>query len=447
MGGINITIQPGYYRSPNPETVIIVACNDSQTRCLGGVGYTNCEDIYSGPVCLQCNTEGGYISNDEGECSHCYSFQTLVTFVVLIYLSAIVYQGILVVNAYRGAKVANEYYNSTSEQQSRSNYKIRISSHSFMIIFSTFAQIASILSEKDTALFKQYTGITSILANTTQQALLSLKCLIHLRWDDPFDSIEVQLLIVVFVPLIKIAAVIAFEFLNYICCRKTTREKSIVRIGTISVVIIFLEQPGIIGFLGNYLSCNQLDPNMDTKYITTSNNIECYTPQYTHVRNTIIIPALMFWGVVVPFGIVLVLKLNQSKLYTSKNFQTVLGHLYLSYSQKAYYWGILLLIVRMSVFIVDALLTQYQEIKILILLFFFHVYLKFHFKVTPYFSKSLQQAEKLTIYVYVTILTLQLFQLVISIDKLNTTLSALMMVLKILMDVYILFHVFFHPYK
>ena len=182
---------------------------------------------------------------------------------------------------------------------------------------------------------------------------------------------------------------------------------------------------------------------MDTKYITTFNNIECYTPQYTHIRNTIIIPALMFWGVIVPFGMMLLLKLNQKRLFTSKNFQTAMGHLYLSYSQKAYYWGILLFIVRMSVFIIDALLTQEQEIKILILIFFFHVYLKFYFKVTPYFSKSLNQIEKLTIYVYVAILTLQLFQSVIIIERLNTALSVSMMVLKILMDVYILFHVFF----
>ncbi len=52
MGGNSIMLQEGYYRSlSSNESLLIVPCNDSGSRCVGGF-ENNCSEMFSGPVCL-----------------------------------------------------------------------------------------------------------------------------------------------------------------------------------------------------------------------------------------------------------------------------------------------------------------------------------------------------------------------------------------------------------
>ena len=442
LGGANILIEPGYYRSPITESLVMVACNDSGgLRCFGGTENT-CDKVFTGPACLQCNWEEGYLASESGECSKCYSQKILISVVVLILVGSTLYQIILVMAAYRKGVISR---NSNKEStKSMDNLSNSLQPGNLMIIFTTFSQITSILSDNDSGFFKNYTGVTSTIGNTSQQIMVSLKCLIYLNVVNPMNSFKVQLLFMVFSPIIKLALLCLFEVIkNLIWTKPNARRHSLIRIGTAAVILIFLEQPGIIGFLGDYLTCSRLDPNIDAQYIVKSNIIECGTPEYNHIKNIIVIPALLFWAFLVPAGLFIAMRINRKRLYESQLLEIVLGHLYTSYKQKAFYWGLLLFVIRMSLFIFNALFTQNQMVKNLILLGFFHIYYKFYSKIEPYENESLHRAEKLTIFAYKIILLMQLFQSSITTQWIHTGLSIGIVSMIVYTDAYILFRVFY----
>ena len=444
LGGANILIDPGYYRSLINDSLKMVACNDSGGyRCQGGI-ENNCTEKFTGPACLQCNWDKEYLPSDSGECSKCLSQRILIFVVVLILIGSTLYQILLMMAAYRKGRVILSHNQSSSSRSPDNQPVSMIRPGAFMIIFATFSQITSILADNDSGVFKHYTGVTSSIANTSQQIMVSLKCLIYFNMTNPLESMKVQLLFMVFSPIIKLALLIIFESIkNLFCSTSNARTRSLTRIGTATVVLIFLEQPGIIGFLGNYLTCRRLDPHANAEYIVRSNNIECGTPEYNYIRNIIVIPAFLFWAFLLPAGLFIILRINRERLYVSENLQIILGHLYTSYKQKAFYWGLLLFVMRMGIFIFNALLTKNQTMKNLILLVFFHLYFKFYSKVKPYENESLHQAEKLTIFSYNAILILLLFQSYIDIEWIQTVLSTGIIIITTYTNYYILFRVFY----
>ena len=504
-GGANITVIPGYYRSiANNSILNIVPCNDSGKRCLGGDGQTKCDETYTGIACLQCNSQKEYYSAGKGgTCTTCYDEDKLKTFSALLLLSSILYQIFMVVVTYKeNKKVHKEYLEKKKleESESLSNLEVqgtgtiiatvaelpqqdqqrqqlqeavrrkkqesqtKLSPGAFIVIFTTFSQIISVLSDFDIGTANTLMNVSVWVGNPNVQAVFSLQCLYLTRNSDLFEALKFDILLYVFSPIVKIILALFFESLRRFfsllvwknrsskqrqrqsrhddCAerraveeeakdsseneiqsnlnrtmgpttplRTSKRNKSFTRIGAVAIVLFLLEQPGIIAKLCQYLTCTKLDPYASQYYIKSQNSIECYTDQYNSFLYSAIVPALIFWAFLVPFAIFLVLYKKRKSLSESKALRIIFGNFYNAYTKKAFYWGIVVMIFKMSIFILDSVVASSEYTKGIVFMLVIHLYFLLFKRSPPYDSKPLNRGEKYCSFSYMMVLTMVLLRM------------------------------------
>mgnify|MGYP000853260935 CR=1 FL=1 len=213
----------------------------------------------------------------------------------------------------------------------------------FLVIFSAYTQIISVVANVDENTISLLLTATDVVGNPYTQIMFSLQCLYLLRIPDLFKGLQFQVLLHVFSPLIKISIVMLFEFLRNLIWKDPAglgKQKSLVRIGAVTVVLILLQQPGIIGVLCKYLTCWQLDPFVNRHYIKAFNSIQCHTERYNLFKSTVVVPALTFWALLIPSGIFVILYKMRRKLFVSESLRIIFGNFYNSYDERSYYWGV-----------------------------------------------------------------------------------------------------------
>ena len=409
-GGNSIEINSSFYRSPsNMTSLVMVPCNDSSKRCLGGYENT-CADPFSGPVCLQCNLEKDYLSSGkEASCNFCYEKEKLIAISVALLAASIVYQIIMVVVTF------NENKNTHSQYSIDQTQSTELKPGAFLVIFSTFLQISSIFSAFDEGgVLTSLMAITDNAANSNAQATASLQCLYKLYNPDPFKGVSFQVLVYTLSPIVKVIAVIPFELIRCLVWRDKeglSKKKSLMRLGSIAVVLILLEQPRIIGVLSGYLSCTKLDPFVEDYYIKGHSTVQCYTEEYNFFAKAVVLPSLIFWAVLVPLAIFfsLFMKKRKKDLFKSESFSIVFGNLYNPYSANAYYWGLVVIVFKMAFYILNSVLRTSSMLKCLIFMVLIHIYYLLFKRNPPYKNKYLMAAEKYCVLAYMTMLTLILF--------------------------------------
>ena len=182
-----------------------------------------------------------------------------------------------------------------NQQNSQQQQHQNLNPGAFIVIFTTFCQISSILSNFDVGIASNLISISVAVGNSDIQAVFSLQCLYRLitpdsdNDDDLLEGIQFETLIYVISPLAKIIHAIIFELLRSVilcglnCLKRHNNNRAstetkygvFTRIGAISVVLFLLEQPAIIANLTQYLTCTKLDPYAPQYYIKSRNNIEC----------------------------------------------------------------------------------------------------------------------------------------------------------------------------
>ena len=211
-----------------------------------------------------------------------------------------------------------------------------------MVIFTTFIQIFQVFASIGLGSAIAALDTPQTVANPSKTVLSSLKCMLFTMTSSPLGELQLEVLLYVFSPIIKLLFAALYELARMIYKNFSEPKKDIaVRLGTAAVVLTLLEQPNIIGVLAN--SCDKLDPYLEDKFVKVPNTVQCYTPEYTHCRNVAVIPAFVFWGILVPFTLFYVLYKKRKLLATSERLFTVFGHLYKPYTEKAFYWGIFLI--------------------------------------------------------------------------------------------------------
>lgn len=442
QGGSIIYVEPGYWRTPiNDDNLTLVNCNDSQTRCLGG--YLNlslrnqsfCSKEFDGVRCSQCNIQNNFLPVGDTKCTECASKKELIIAGVLLLIASLALQAIIIISTWRSNM---KIY--TTTRQSEGAYTL--TAGAFMVIVTTFTQILSIISSFQTGYFTEIVGLSINVGNPNKKVLFSMRCLFYAIYNDPFEALKFETYIFVFSPCIKLVGYLIFEILIYfvrgkkkgvenrdlanesaiaiannsssriehneIVTRKVpvtentrddsqaNRRRNIwIRLGAVAVGLIVLEQPGIVGNLCDYLVCTNLDPYDEARYIKSFNTIQCESDSYIRFRNTMIIPALTIWAFIVPAAIYGVLRYNQKKLYRSKEHRLVFGTFYNNYSKKTYYWGVLLIIYKTTIFVFDSVLDMTVGAKALLLMLFAYAYYVLLKAAMPHNHKKLHDADQI----------------------------------------------------
>ncbi len=449
QGDGKVIIQPGYYRSQNPSSLIILSCNDSGTRCLGGPNNT-CSEGYTGPFCLQCDYENNYVTDSKGNCGVCDINPRLYALGFFYLLGEILYELLLLVISFKkNKKIHSELQrerNSPGKPKKNitgSNPPGKPKPAQLMVIFTTFTQIFSIFASFGLQITSEVINIPQIIGNPNKQAFQSLKCLFYSRASTPLQELQLEILLYVFSPIIKIGFVFIFEVIRMIIIKfsKPKVKRAAVRLGTVAIVLTILEQPNIIGALSNYLSCNTLDPYDDSKFVKLPNSVECFTPEYNHFRNIAVIPALVFWGIAVPLTIFLLLYKNRKILVVSEDLFTIFGHLCRGYVQEAYYWGIVIIVFKMLIFTLNSLLAVPDTVKCMIFLVLVQIYYEILVRIPPYKKQFLFNAELSCVNTYRVTLMVITLKLSYRGEKMGIACDIVVLLAAIFTGTFILVHI------
>ena len=423
INGSQIILQEGHWRSAWNSTYV-VPCNDSGTRCSGGA-YQNCSEGFSGPVCLQCDTDNSYLADGPMRCLKCSSNKgSLIAIGALLLLALSSYQYFLVYTTYKENKKQYEEFIGTPNQESP------VRPGAFMVILTTYTQISSVIKKLSVGYLGELFGVSGAVGNPNQNVYFSVSCLYALITPDPFSMLKFKTILFVISPVAKLLVAFPFLLVGAIKNRKTVSIKRnlLMKVGLTATMLIILEQPGIIGVLCDYLACVKLDPYDSRRYVSSSPNIQCDTDDYNSFRKLFIIPCVAIWGAVIPLTFLLILYKNKARLESSEMLRVVFGSLYNNYSSQAYFWGIITMFFKICIFVLDSVITLDEFGKAAIFLLVIHPYF-FIFKYRdPHLSKDLHRAEKYAIMSFLWTLSFILLKTQVTGDAFSKVLDLLMTV-------------------
>lgn len=99
-------------------------------------------------------------------------------------------------------------------------------------------------------------------------------------------------------------------------------------------ILIILSLSSIINCLFEFLNCVKIDGK---EYVASSLNIVCESENYTHLRNTIVIPSFVFYLFVFPTSIFTFMFFNRKSLFSGDCLSKI-GFLLNGYKKNTYYW-------------------------------------------------------------------------------------------------------------
>ena len=171
--------------------------------------------------------------------------------------------------------------------------------------------------------------------------------------------------------------------------------------GVACTVIILIEQPSIIATLTSYLSCDSLLPGEDKLHLNSNRNISCESEDYKYFRNWVVIPGIVLWGAALPLSLFIVLFQKGKSAYKNKNMCLILGSLFVEFKPQRYYWGLLIMIFKVLIYIADTTLKLTIITKAMTIAQIMGIYYLMLFTMgNPYNDKRLFTCEKLAMVAY-----------------------------------------------
>lgn len=390
QGGSDLTVRLGYWRNSS-MSANVVPCNDSDTRCLGG-GPANCSEGFTGPACMQCDSELGYLAHGPVSCSQCPPKEQVIPLGTFLLLGLLAYQFFTVYSTFKfNKKLHVESQEETGTAPDRTG--------AYMVILATYSQVSSVISNLNVGYINDLFGISSAAGNPNKKIFFSVGCLYSIINSDPFAILKFKTMLFVVSPAAKVLLALPFLIIRGISKRKEENFKHnlIMKVGMVAVVFIILEQPGIIGALCDYLTCTRLDPYVETRYVSVQASVECGTGEYDSFRYVFVIPALAAWGFAIPLMLLFFLFKNKKHLNSSERLRIVFGGLYSNYTSETYYWGIIIIIFKITMFTLDSILDLSESGKSLVFLMLLHPYYILYKRKRPHLFDDLQRAEKFVI--------------------------------------------------
>ena len=368
MGGSDIEVMPGFWRSSEVSTSI-VTCPFPEA-CMGTY-ISQCKTGYQGPACQSCDGEAGYARSGANKCGICPSKekQYIISFIILI--GTIFYQLYLI----RAALLENlAFFESGANTIAKQNAKAQ---GQYTRLLTTYSQIISVILTfhlQYPALFsKSLQPASQAAGSPTSTIFASISCLLIDMGYNPEMISTYEVILAFSIPLLKMIIISVALFLFFTFCRKDMDPVIKRAYYLISIVcIILVEQPGLFKTLVGYLTCIQLD-DTGPYYLISDYGVQCDTPNYNLYRNYFVIPGLLAWGLFIPGGFFYLLYVRHRKGDLNNKFLRLnMGAIYNEYTDDAYYWGIVLMITKLMLMLVSALLynnTKTNAMTIFVVLY------------------------------------------------------------------------------
>ena len=393
-GGAVMDLTPGYWR-PSMFSENIVSCNDTGIRCLGGATGTECAVGLVGPVCLQCDYQNSWYSSDSGKCVFCPEGALDIVGSILYNVLYFAIQIVIIMSSYKE--------NMQIHKLVVQGEKIKIRPASFIRLLSSYSQILTVISQMQDDI-TQFLGYGQILANPYGQSFFSLSCALLKFGYTAFLAEKIKIVISLFSPIAKgliILIGLGIYKLYTVIKKKKQDVQTRVKIAVAISVIILLEQPSIVGNLASFFTCEELIPGSGQYYLYRNKAISCDSDQYKYFRYLFIVPGFLIWGVVIPLSIFLILYQHRKDLSKKTELRLSFGSLYNECTDRRYYWGLVIMILKLLVYVANSVLNVNFQTRAMTLAQLFVAYqLILTFSGNPYIDEDLFNHERLAFVAY-----------------------------------------------
>ena len=358
LGGYNISIDPGYWRSSN-TSINIYPCLNTQF-CLGGFDST-CFDGYTGPLCDVCVKN--FYKFGGTRCDNCLDNNPLGYILFgLFYLLMIFYVTFTI-------KKNIDSVNTVATL----NYEIPV----FLKIGMDYVQIISTVSLLN---IRWPQNFSSVL--TTSGSAGNLNSIMF-----PFECVLVRLPINSDVFYLKLFMGSIFAWFNFLFSAlvwlvymkikgKTMfyfKKEIIITI----IVVGFTLQPSIVNMYFTAINCIDIEGIF---YVKKQLTLKCWEGEHLNIFFYFVLPSLLLWSIILPLICFLYLKRN----IKSKDHATRGSLIYITKGVRSeyYYWEFVMMAKRYCVSMVSAFLISdlilATSIILLIIMFFslIQLYLK-----------------------------------------------------------------------
>lgn len=362
MGGFNISLNPGYWRS-NTSSIEIYECILSDV-CYGGY-ESSCRNGYTGPLCDVCIIDNKiqYYKFGGTTCDSCEN-ENPVGYVIFIlfYLVMIAYVVFTI----------KKNIDSVNAVETLS-YEIPV----FLKIGMDYVQVVSTISLLN---IKWPSTFSSFLS--TSGSAGNLNSIMF-----PFECVLAKLPIELNVFYLKIFLGSGFAWFNflfsgliwivYMKLKGKTMNFFKKEIIITMIVVGFTIQPSLVNMYFVAMNCIDID---GIPYVKKQMTIQCWEGEHLSIFFIFVLPSLLLWSVILPLICFFYVKNN----ITSKDYQTRASLIYITKGVRSqyYYWEFVMMAKRYCVSLVSAFLisdlTLTTSLILLIIISFslLHLYLK-----------------------------------------------------------------------
>ena len=405
VGGDILDVKPNYWRPAN-SAVLLPCLNDNVTRCVGGTDFNKqCATGYTGALCESCDYSSNYAIGSAYTCISCNeNMVTVLTKVVVVIILAYLYELYTIYTVIQSNK---NFVNlimgkdDTSEKHLKFIQKyyfgiqLRLFTNYTQFIYIIFIYIQYMYLDIFSKINYILNSGLSLISNPSAQQSSSLECLLLMLGAAPAGITYTKIVISLIIPFAKL--IMTVFLLLYLYKKGTVRE--LLNDVLVSVfTLIVNEQPGSVMLLARFYSCFLGGVDGDG-YSDLDASIKCSDPRFLHFSHTVIIPGIIFWGILIPACLFIVLFKSRNSLNTS-HVRKKYGALINSYQDNVYYWGLITMGFKLGLLLAFSLLGKTAmalNTGLLLMVIYYYLFVKLR----PYTAEEFTNIEKLSIFMYI----------------------------------------------
>ena len=390
----------------NDSSIFIARCPDGpKGKCHSGKAQgescRNCREGYTGPYCTACDFSNGYVESGYFECELCTNPQKSLIFTTLFALGHFIFQIFAIFVVYRG-------FPQVPTEEIGVYEKRKIERSFYMKSLITYGQLMSTICITSPQIF-HLVGLSSQIGNPSFLIVYGTQCALTALGIDYNQFIYYQTYLVIAGPILQLPFII-FTFFILSFCLKSIHMKKVISSSIIYIIITY--QPGIATTLAQFLSCTTIK-DLGYEYIASHSHWSCNEPQYEFVSTFIVIPNLVLWCIVIPLFVLRLVRSIRSRLQ-AKNAQSSFGMLLTDLKEGSYYWGFVLMLLKLSTSMLIYGLETQPEVQIFSFLLLLWIYQSLVRIIHPY-----KEAHQNDFEIFIT--NLLIFNIIIIKCLLNTT--------------------------
>jgi len=347
----------------------------------------SCAAGYTGPMCEACDFENSYVEHGYLKCSICSDPKKSLLYTIVFGVLYFAYQLFSIHAVYQvNGESRSERLNFLTARRIEKSYYIKS--------LLTYTQLMSILFLGNSYIYQLF-GIVPQVGNPASLVVYGTQCTLKALGVEPSNFLYYQTYMIVFSPVIQLIVILMILAIAKVFYKTIPVGKFFV---TACVYYLISYQPGLVLNLMQYLSCSSLK-GLGYNYVTAHPNWTCDSAEYSFLERYIVAPALIGWCVVIPIFVFMALLANKSRkqerLEDEEETNNSFGMLFFDLKEKHHYWGLLLMMVKMSLSFLIFGFDKHVELQICISLMLLWAYQNFIKMFSPYKNESFNRMEVL----------------------------------------------------